>query len=61
MQLQCGGIEGGWMQIADVDMNHDDSCPGDWQMTTTPRRLCLGYTAGCTSAWFGQMGVKYQH
>ena len=21
MQLKCGGVEGGWMQVADVDMN----------------------------------------
>ena len=27
MKLKCGGVEGGWMQVVDVDMNRDDSCP----------------------------------
>ena len=30
MKLKCGGVEGGWMQVVDVDMNQDDSCPGTW-------------------------------
>ena len=42
MQLKCGGVEGGWMQVVDVDMNRDDKCPGTWHKITTPRRLCLG-------------------
>ena len=28
MKLKCGGVEGGWMQVVDVDMNRDDSCLG---------------------------------
>ena len=24
MKLKCGGVEGGWMQVVDVDMNRDD-------------------------------------
>ena len=27
MKLKCGGAEGGWMQVVDVDMNRDGSCP----------------------------------
>ena len=27
MKLKCGGVEGGWIQVVDVDMNRDDSCP----------------------------------
>ena len=27
MKLKCGGVEGGWMQIVDVDMNRDENCP----------------------------------
>ena len=47
MQLKCGGVEGGWMQVVDVDMNRDDSCPGTWHRIITPKRLCLGYSVGC--------------
>ena len=61
MKLKCGGVEGGWMQVVDVDMNRDDSCPGTWHKITTPRRLCLGYVAGCASAHFDVKGVSYEH
>ena len=62
MKLKCGGVEGGWMQIVDVDMNRDKSCPGTWNMITTPRRLCLGSAvAGCASAHFSVKGVTYEH
>ena len=61
MKLKCGGVEGGWMQVVDVDMNRDDSCPGTWHKITTPRRLCLGNVAGCASAHFYVKGVDYQH
>ena len=29
MKLKCSGVEGRWMRIVDVDINRDDSCPGD--------------------------------
>ena len=61
MKLKCGGIKGGWMQVVDVDMNRDDSCPGTWHKITTPRRLCLGYVAECASAHFDVKGVSYEH
>ena len=38
MKLKCGGVEGGWMQVVDVDINQDDSCPGIWHKITTPRQ-----------------------
>jgi len=46
MKLRCGGVEGGWMQVIDVDMNRDYSCPGKWHKITSPRKLCLGYNTG---------------
>ena len=61
MKLKCGGLEGGWMQVVDVDMNRDDTCPGSWHKITSPKRLCLGYVAGCTSAHFFAKGVSYEH
>ena len=62
MKLKCGGIEGGWMQVVDVDMNKDSTCPAAWQTITTPRRLCIGSTtAGCASAHFSTHGVSFEH
>jgi len=45
MKLKCGGVEGGWMQVFNLDMNRGDSCPDTWKEITTPRRLCLGDVA----------------
>ena len=59
MKLKCGGVEGGWMQVVDVDMNRDDSCPGTWHKMTTPKTLCYGYVAGCSSAHFYAKGYTY--
>ena len=62
MKLKCGGLEGGWIQVVDVDMNRDDSCPGTWNLVTTPRRLCLGsHAAGCASTHFFAKGITYEH
>ena len=60
MGLQCGGVEGGWMQVVDVNMAHDSSCPGAWRMITSPRRLCIGgLNAGCDSAIFYTKSVCF--
>ena len=61
MKLKCGGLEGGWMQVVDVDMNRDESCPGTWQNVTTPRRLCQGNDAGCSSGHFYMNEITYEH
>ena len=62
MNLKCGGVEGGWMQVVDVDMNRDDSCPGTWEKITNPKKLCLGLsTGGCASAYFNVKGVSYDN
>ena len=61
MKLKCGGIEGGWMQVIDVDMDRDTSCLAQWHYITSPRRLCLGYVIGCAPAHFYVKGVSYEH
>ena len=62
MGLQCGGVEGGWMQVVDVNMAQDNSCPGTWRMITSPRKLCVGgVNAGCDSTHFNTRGVSFQH
>ena len=50
------------MQVVDVDINRDDSCPGTWRKITTPRRLCLGSVpSGCASAHFFAKGLRFEH
>ena len=44
MGLQCGGVEGGWMQVVDVNMAHDESCPG-------PRRMITEILCRCSECW----------
>ena len=61
MKLKCGDLEGGWMQVVDVDMNRDENCPGTRQNITTPRRLCQGNDAGCSSAHFYMNEISYEH
>jgi len=62
MKLKCGGVEGGWMQVVDVDMNRNDSCPGTWRKITNPKKLCMGLSsAGCATANFDVKGVSYDN
>ena len=62
MDLQCGGVEGRWIQIVDVNMAQDNSCPGAWRIITSLRKLCVGgVKAGCDSAHFHTGGVSFQH
>ena len=62
MKLKCGGIEGGWMQVVNVDMNKDTTCPVGWQTIAVPRRLCIGSsTRGCASAHFTTHGITFEH
>ena len=62
MRIKCGGVEGGWMQVVDVDMNRDDHCPGTWlQNSNSKKSLCYGYGAGCSSAYFYAKGYSYEN
>ena len=61
MKLKCGGVGGGWMQVVDIDMTRDDTCPGTWHKINSPKRLCIGYGIGCNSAQFDVKGVSYEH
>ena len=60
MKLKCGGVEGGWMQVADVDSERDESCPGTWNNTSI-KNLCLGYQIGCNTVTFNVSGAQYEH
>ena len=50
MKLKCGSLEGGWMQVVNLDMTQDESCTGMWQSIPTPRRLCQGNDPGYSPA-----------
>ena len=55
MELDCGGIKGGWMRIADI--NKGDTCPSGW---TRYNSYCTGGSAaGCYSAQFSTNSTSY--
>ena len=53
MTRSCGGVTGGWMQVAELDMtNSSNQCPSDLQLRTGSNlRTCVRRqeSAGCTS------------
>ena len=56
MTLSCGGVTGGWMRVAELDMtNSSHQCPsGLRQRTDSGQRTCVNYlnSAGCSSVTF---------
>ena len=62
MTRSCGGITGGWMEVANIDMsNSTNTCPAGLRMLTSPKRLC-GINSdgpGCSSAVFSVQGIEY--
>ena len=65
MDRTCGGITGGWMRVANIDMkNTSHTCPqGLIEITKESKRLCTKTisTAGCSSATFDVFGTEYAH
>ena len=58
MELDCGGIKGGWMRIADVNTKEGDACPRGW--TSYRKSYCTGgSTGGCYSAHFSTNSTSY--
>ena len=62
MTWTCGGITGGWMPVANIDMTDSShTCPqGLNAVTRHPKRVC-GIVTGraCSSATFSVHGIKY--
>ena len=62
MTKTCGGITGGWMQVANINMpNSTETCPAGLRMLTSPKRLC-GINSdgpGCSSAVFNVQAIEY--
>ena len=56
MELDCGGIKGGWMRIADIKKG--DTCPSGW--TRYNFNYCTGGSAaGCHSTHFSTNSTRY--
>lgn len=65
MDRTCGGITGGWMRVANVDMkNTSEECPqGLREITKETKRLCTKNitSRGCSSATFDVYGTQFTH
>ena len=62
MSRSCGGITGGWMRVAELDMrNTTTQCPDDFELRTSPLRTCITVNTGriCSSDIFSAYGVQY--
>ena len=58
MKLECGGIKGGWMRIADIHTNRKDDCPSGWVKNNDS--YCTGdQSAGCYSTHFPTLSTSY--
>ena len=63
MTKTCGGVTGGWMEIAKIDMSDTTNvCPEGLKTLSSPMRLCSVNSDGpaCSSATFDVHGVNYQ-
>ena len=67
MTRTCGGVTGGWMQVASIDMTRsNDTCPAGFVELTRendPKRTCVvnSNAPGCYSSLFPVNGVLYEH
>ena len=61
MELSCGGRDGGWMRIANIQ--NGDSCPNGWKQILSPAKACRANSdaVGCYSAYFSNKKFSYQH
>ena len=57
MELDCGGIKGGWMRIADIKKG--DDCPSGWTHRYNKSYCTGGPAAGCHSAYFSTNSTRY--
>ena len=63
MTRSCRGVSGGWMKVANFDVNNSShSCPGGLQLLTDIKRRCVmpNDSAGCASTMFNLHGIPYQ-
>ena len=63
MELECGGVKGGWMRVAYLDMTKGGSCPFPWSRIVMPgssKHVCQSpIPGGCHSVYYSTQGVVY--
>lgn len=63
MELECGGIKGGWTRVAHLDTTDGSACPSSWSKITIPGTstdVCQsGDNAGCYSADYSTLNVSF--
>ena len=63
MTRTCGGVRGGWMKVAELDMtNTSNQCPHDLRQTIhNTKRLCTRNSdgGGCSSVHYKTHGIGY--
>ena len=62
MSLTCGGVSGGWMKVADLDMRDtSQSCPSGFFYRSSPKRVCDITSVGCVSEEYSVHDIQYNH
>ena len=62
MTRSCGGVTGGWMRVAELDMtNSSHQCPSGFTLRNdSNRRTCgISPSSGCSSVTFSGLGLQY--
>ena len=63
MELECGGIKGGWTRVAYLDTTNGSACPSSWSKITIPGTSAVvcrsGDSPGCYSAYYSTFGVSF--
>ena len=63
MTRSCGGMTGGWMRVAELDMTDNTTqCPDSLELRTIPLRTCTTVNTGggtCSSDMFSVNGIQY--
>ena len=63
MTRSCGGITGGWMRVAELDMTNTTTlCPDSLELMTIPLRTCIAIDSDnptCSSDMFSVDCVQY--
>ena len=62
MELECGGHNGGWIRIADLDTSRGDNCPSGWiDMTIEQLKVCRAASndSGCHPLLYSTHQLNY--
>ena len=61
MTLSCGGVTGGWMRVAELNMTDtSQQCPGDlMEINDNNLRRCETMNAGCHQTLYSTQNIRY--